>query len=57
MIEQETQLGITQENFEKKFVFHRLKERFVDSVTLEFLSPNSHDNIYLPENRQTPSQR
>lgn len=55
--QQEDALGITQDNFEKKFVFHRLKDRFLSSMTLalEQLFPDGHDNIYLPNDRLTPS--
>ena len=48
LTKQEENLGITKENFEKRFLFNSLKERFLTSEGLEEVSPDSHENIYLP---------
>lgn len=54
----EAEKGLTQEGFERKYIFHRLKERFLCSsdLSLDTITPEGHDNIYLPLDLQTPTQ-
>ncbi|CAD8061585.1 unnamed protein product [Paramecium sonneborni] len=54
----ETSVGLTKEQYEKKYLFHRLKERFLHSsdLSLETITPEGHENIYIPMDIQTPTQ-
>jgi hypothetical protein len=46
----EANAGLTVEAYEKKYLFHRLKGRFLHSsdLSLETSTPDGHENIYLP---------
>ncbi|CAD8043266.1 unnamed protein product [Paramecium primaurelia] len=54
----EANVGLTKEQYEKKYLFHRLKERFLHSsdLSLETITPEGHENIYIPMDIQTPTQ-
>ncbi|CAD8059783.1 unnamed protein product [Paramecium sonneborni] len=54
----EQQVGLTKEQYEKKYLFHRLKERFLHSqdLSLETITPEGHENIYIPMDIQSPTQ-
>ncbi|CAD8056819.1 unnamed protein product [Paramecium sonneborni] len=54
----EQNVGLTKEQYEKKYLFHRLKERFLHSqdLSLETITPEGHENIYIPMDIQSPTQ-
>ncbi|CAK88017.1 unnamed protein product (macronuclear) [Paramecium tetraurelia] len=58
ILSKEQNVGLTKEQYEKKYLFHRLKERFLHSqdLSLETITPEGHENIYLPMDIQTPTQ-